>query len=133
MLSAVFDAVTGSSSFGDDEDPILQQYAFALSGSAPTELKALERWCRALNLYVNLGDAEGQVHACDALHEMCKAGADSGRTGTLLARACLDQGTLPSIVVVLHANREEPCRAASALLAELCAAGSEQRKAIVQR
>ena len=81
MLGALF----GSSSFGEDDEPILQQYAFALSGTAPQELKALERWCRALNLYVNLGDAEGQVEACDALHEMCKTGA-SGTTGPLLAR-----------------------------------------------
>ena len=31
------------------------------SGSAPAELKAIERLCRSLNLYVNVGDVDGQV------------------------------------------------------------------------
>lgn len=124
-------ALLGGSSFGDEE-PILQQYAASLSAGAPAELKALERWCRSLNIYVNLGDAEGQVQACDALQEMCSSKSAGGLGGPLLARACLDQGTLPSLVVVLHGARAEPCRAASALLAELCAAGSEQRKAVVR-
>ena len=123
-------ALLGGSSFGDDEEPILQQYAASLSGNASQELKATERWCRSLNLYVNMGDAEGQVQACDALQLMCSSSETLG--GQLLARAVLDQGTMPSLVMILHGARAEPCRAASGLLAELCAAGSEQRKAIVR-
>ena len=55
-------------------------YDAALSGSAPQDLKVLERHARALNVYVNLGDAEGQVQACDALTEMLHAGA-GGQAG----------------------------------------------------
>ena len=57
----------GGGAFDEEEDRILTQYAASLSGSAPAELKAIERLCRSLNLYVNLSDTDGQVQACDAL------------------------------------------------------------------
>ena len=126
MLSTVT-SLLGSSTFAD-EDPILTQYAASLSGSAPAELKAIERLCRSLNLYTNLNDTDGQVQACDALCEM-----NHTPNGSLfLARAVMDQGTLPSLVVVLHGGKPEPCRAAAALLAEICGRASEQRKAVVR-
>ena len=59
MLAAAASLLTGGA-FEDDE-PILTQYAASLSGSAPSELKAIERLCRSLNLYVNLGDAEVDI------------------------------------------------------------------------
>lgn len=113
---------------GPQDEGLLTQYHAALDPyfSAPADLKALERLCRALNLYVNLGDAEGQVQACDALCEMLRNGA-----GGLAGRAVLDQGTLPSLVVVLQGARTEPCRAAAALLAEVCT-GAQQRRAVVR-
>ena len=126
MLTAAA-SLLGGGAF-DDEDPILTQYAASLSGSAPAELKAIERLCRSLNLYTNLGDTDGQVQACDALCEMC--GTPTG--GFFLSRAVVDQGTLPSLVVVLHGAKPEPSRAAAALLAEICARGGEQRKAVVR-
>ena len=113
----------------DDEEPILQQYAASLSGTAPQELKALERLCRSLNLYVNLNDTEGQVQACDALVEMCHTTANGG---LFLSRTVLDQGTLPSLVVILHGAKSEPCRAGAALLAEICGRNAELRKAVVR-
>ena len=126
MLTAAA-SLLGGGAF-DDEDPILTQYAASLSGTAPAELKAIERLCRSLNLYTNLGDTDGQVQACDALCEMC--GTPTG--GFFLSRAVVDQGTLPSLVVVLHGAKPEPSRAAAALLAEICARGGEQRKAVVR-
>ena len=112
---------------GDDSElDHLAQYAHALRGNAPAELKALERHSRSLNMYVNIGDEEGQVKACDELSEMVRVGA-----GGLAGRAIIDQGTLPSLVMVLQGRKTEPCRAAAALIAELCG-GTQQRHAIVR-
>ena len=71
-VSTVLDAFGGAS--GPRDEDVLVNYAHALSASAPLELKDLEQTARALNLYTNLGDAEGQAQACDALCERVRAG-----------------------------------------------------------
>ncbi|KOO22970.1 hypothetical protein Ctob_007218, partial [Chrysochromulina tobinii] len=88
MLTAILDAFDafGSASGPRDED-VLVGYAHTLSASAPLELKDLEQTARALNLYTNVGDAEGQTQACDALCERVRAGV-----GGLAGRAVIDQG-----------------------------------------
>ena len=73
----------------EDDEPILQQYAASLSATAPQELKAVERLCRSLNLYVNLNDREGQVKACDMLVEMCHTTASAA---LFLSRAVHHRG-----------------------------------------
>lgn len=125
VLDLVLDAFGGAS--GPRDEDVLVGYAHTLSASAPLELKDLEQTARALNLYTNVGDAEGQAQACDALCERVRAGV-----GGLAGRAVIDQGTLPSIIVILQGGREEPCRAAAALLSEICSAGGEQRRAVVR-
>ena len=88
MLGAVASLITGDSGDFTTDEPILTQYAAALSGSAPAELMALEKLCRSLNLYVNLGDAEGQVQACDMLCEMCRTITGGSLLGSRAVLAC---------------------------------------------
>ena len=118
-----------SSVFGVGVGDAALPLQYALAETAPAELKVLERVCRSLHLYVNLGDHEGQVWACDELSKMCSA-ALGGRLA-LGTSAVLEHGVLPSLVVILRAAREAPCRAAAALLAELCAS-AEVRRALLK-
>ncbi len=105
----------------DDE---LAMYAASLT-NAPEAARAIEKGARMLNLFANLRDVEGQIQACDALTEMCRAGAGAP------ARAIVEHDVLPALVSIVQAGRTEPCRAAAELTAELCG-GAEQRRAVVR-
>ena len=95
MLSAVGGVLDLLGGGGPRDEDLLTSYAYALSPTAPVELKAIESHARALNLYVNVGDAAGQVAACDSLVEMMRRGAAGlagwavmGATQTHAAERC---------------------------------------------
>ena len=118
MLSSLF-------SLDDERDEdVLTQYAAALT-NAPEAAQALEKGVRMLNLFTNMGDLAGQVEACDALCETCRAG--SGAPG----RAIVDHGALVALKAILQGARIEPCRAAAELIAALCSV-ADQRRAVVR-
>ena len=83
---------------------------------------------RQLSMFVRVGDAAGQVQACDGLMLAC---AESGMEPKQLTGLFQQEGVLQSIVVILQADRTEPCRAAIALLAHLAGMSAEQRKAVL--
>ena len=89
--------------------------------------EALARGMRLLNMYVRVGDADGQVQAADALGRMQHPPSRESR-----ARSMVEQGVLPCVVVILKAERPGPCRAAMGLLAEVAGGSAELRSAVVQ-
>ena len=99
-IVATLDRVIGASSL----DGTLAGASSSLSGVAREEALELERAVRTLHMFANLGDAAGQVKACDALIKLSRGRRD-------LQQSLVDQGVLASLVVVLQARATSPTAA----------------------
>ena len=85
---------------------------FHVKGHAGHLALEMEKALRLLHMFVRFGDAQGQVGACETLMDVLRGSED-------LRAAVLNGGALPSLVVMLQADRPEGWRAAAELLAEL--------------
>ena len=86
---------------------------------------ALEKALRMLHMFVRFGDTQGQVGACESLMHLLRGCED-------LQKVVLNGGALPSLVVMLQADRPEAWRAAAELLAELVVGEGDQRGAVLR-
>ena len=98
---------------------------FHVKGHAGHLALEMEKALRLLHMFVRFGDAQGQVGACETLMDVLRGSED-------LRAAVLNGGALPSLVVMLQADRPEAWRAAAELLAELALGEDEQRGAVLR-